>query len=631
MEILAERENQDQDATAIAQERLRQAIAYHQSGNLSQAQELYLAVLRTHPGQYDATRLMGIIAYQQNENRRAIEWYVKAISFDPTDAAVYMDLGNVLKRQGEFRAALECYERAIALRPVYPEAFTNQGNTLIECGDFAAAVASYDTAIAASSGFAQAHYGRARALRELGRLEEAIAGYDRSIACKPDYVEAYYDRGNALLDLGRPGDALESYDRAIAIKPDHAESFNNRGNALLALDRRQEALASFEIAIAIRPANAQAHNNLGKVWSELGQSDTALACYETALGIDPGLTEAYNNLGNVLVEFGRYEEAFACFERGIAVSPEDADLHWNKSLLLLLTGDFENGWDLYERRWKTKGISSRRRNFAQPVWRGSESIHGRTILLHNEQGLGDLIQFGRYARLVAARGARVVLEVPRQLQELLRTMEGVSEVVVRGSQLPPFDCHCSVLSLPYAFRTTMDSIPSAPAYLSTANEKRTTWQKILGERKRKRIGLVWSGNPEHKNDRNRSLAVEAILPFLPDTYEYICLQSEIRSEDRKALHRDGRIRFFDDAISDFSDTAALCDLVDVVVSVDTSVAHLAGALGRPTLILLPFNPDWRWLLDRRDSPWYPSVRLLRQSVRGKWNDVLRELTSSTCF
>ncbi len=613
------------DQTAIAQERLRRALAYHRAGSLAQAQELYEAVLHSHPDQYDATRLMGIIAYQRDDNARAIEWFTKAIRLEPANAAVYMDLGNALKRAGEYRAALLHYDRAIALRPEYPEAYTNRGNTLFDCGEFASAVASYEKALAINPAFAQAHYGRARASRELGRLADAVAGYERAIACKPDYVEALYDRGNALHDLGRHEDAVASYDQVLAINPTHAEAHNNRGNAMLALRREEDAFASYAQAVAIDPANAQAQNNLGKLLQARHQLDLALARYDTALRLAPGLAEAHNNRGNVLAEMKRLDESLASYDRGLAVHPADPELHWNKALLLLLAGDFKRGWPLYEWRWKRTEFATRKRPFSQPVWLGDESLEGKTILLHNEQGLGDLIQFCRYAKWVAARGAKVVLEVPRQMMGLLSKLEGVHALVATGDPLPPFDFHCSVLSLPLALERTLCEIPAMPRYLRSDEATKRRWERCLGLKELKRVGLVWSGSAGHGNDHNRSIPLSLLAPHLPKDCEYVSLQRELREGDRETLSRLPQIRYVGDDISDFSDTAALCDLMDCVISVDTSVAHLAGALGKNAYVLLPFHPDWRWLLDRFDSPWYPSVRLVRQQASGDWGSALKIL------
>src|SRR5712671_1431705 len=293
-------------------------------------------------------------------------------------------------------------------------------------------------------------------------------------------------------------------------------------------------------------------------------------------------------------------------------------------MALLLKGNIEQGFELYEWRWKTEKSKKDHRNFMQPLWLGQEALQDKTILLYSEQGLGDTIQFCRYARLVADRGANVVLEVPKPLLGLLQGLAGVSEVVEMGLPLPAFDFHCPFPSLPLAYKTTLDTIPNPVAYLQSRRDKFEFWAKKLGEKTTTRVGLVWSGSTSNKHYHDRSLDLELLLPHLHGKYDYICLQKELREVDRVPL-RSSSIRFFGDELNDFTDTAALCDLMDVVISIDTSVAHLSGALGKATWVLLPYVADWRWLLDRDDSPWYPSVRLYRQNSENNWNSVFESV------
>ena len=298
-----------------------------------------------------------------------------------------------------------------------------------------------------------------------------------------------------------------------------------------------------------------------------------------------------------------------------------------QSIILMLNGDFTNGLPLYELRWKTKELKMKSRNFSKPLWLGEESLTGKTILLHSEQGFGDTIQFCRYAKMVRNLGAKVILEVPLPLVDLLRSLDGVDELIPKDSELSDFDFHCPLLSLPLAFKTELSSIPNAPHYIYSNQVKRKYWLNKLGAPSKKRIGIVWSGSLGHSNDRNRSLRLEEIKQYLPNGFEYISLQKEIREADQSTLINSG-IGHFGPELQDFSDTAAICDLMDLVISVDTSVAHLAAALGKPTWILLPFNPDWRWLLDREDSPWYPTVRLFRQSSTQQWSSVLKRVAQN---
>jgi hypothetical protein len=295
------------------------------------------------------------------------------------------------------------------------------------------------------------------------------------------------------------------------------------------------------------------------------------------------------------------------------------------SLLHLLLGNFKDGWQGYEWRWKKDSFTSHKRSFQQPLWLGIESLQNKTILLYAEQGLGDVIQFCRYTPLVAALGAKVILEVPTSLINLLSDLDGVSQIIAYGDELPEFDFQCPLLSLPLAFKTELHSIPPVSQYITSDREKVTKWQTKLGKKIKPRVGIVWSGSIVHQNDHNRSLTLSQLIPYLHYKMEYVCLQKELRDIDKELLAQHIEIKYFGDALEDFTDTAAICELMDVVISVDTSVAHISGALSKPTWVLLPYSPDWRWLLDRDDSPWYPSVKLYRQKEIGNWDSVLENI------
>ena len=409
------------------------------------------------------------------------------------------------------------------------------------------------------------------------------------------------------------------------MRPDYAAALNNRGNTLKELKRFDEALASFDRALAVRPDYADALNNRGNTSKELKRFDEALASYDGALAVRPEHAEALNNRGNSLNEQKRFDEALASYDRALAVRPDYADAHWNESLVRLLTGDFARGWEKFEWRWKNESLNLSPRNFAQPLWLGENGIAGKTILLHSEQGLGDTIQFCRYAPLVAARGARVLLQVPESLQDLMASLAGVAQVIGSTSKLPDFDLHSPLLSLPLAFGTRLDTIPSATPYLSASSESVRSWNISLGLKYRPRIGLVWSGNPAHKNDHNRSIKLETLLPLLDIDATFVSLQKDIHADDASVLKDRSDLLNFGDKLKDFSETAGLVSNLDLVISVDTSVAHLAGALAKPVWVLLPFLSDWRWLLDRDDSPWYPTARLFRQHAAGDWSGVVGDV------
>lgn len=424
-------------------------------------------------------------------------------------------------------------------------------------------------------------------------LERALELYDQAIAADPSRAEGHYKRANVLKDLGELAAAMAAYDRAIALNPGYSQAYCNRGSVQHNLGRTGDALASYDRAIEIAPSDAFAYYNRALLLQDLGRWDEALVSYDAALAIDP----AY------------------------------ADAHYNRALCLLFQGRFEPGWIAYEWRWKNAqrlGIG-RHRTFKQPLWLGKESIADRRLLLHSEAGLGDTVQFCRYATLCAARGATVILEVPAPLLDLLAGLEGVSQIVAHGSPLPFFDFHCPLMSLPHALQTTVESIPAPHKYLHTDPQRVAQWHRTLGGRTRPRIGLAWSGNPDNPIDRRRSIPLADWAAHLPPEFQYFCLQTQVREADAEALDASESIfRFADDAL-DFASTAALCECMDLIVTIDTSIAHLAGALGRPTWVLLPEPPDWRWMRGRLDSPWYPTLKLYRQSSPGRWEDVLGQV------
>lgn len=467
-------------------------------------------------------------------------------------------------------------------------------------------------------------FNHAVSLRNAGYLTEAAAACHEILAHQSAHFETLQMLGEIEYQCGRPEHALLWFDKAL--KADSRSSFAhyNRGLILQALKRFEEAMASYNRALALDAGFAKAYNNRGNVLNELGRLEAALQNYDRAIAVKPDYAVAYNNRGNVLKEQGQWEAALQSYDHAIALQPDYAGACYNKGFLKLLLGDFEAGWPLYEWRWKIdqKDIV---RNFKQPLWLGDESVADKSILLYPEQGLGDVIQFVRYVPMVEALGAKVILEVPGPLVSLIKTLKGTFRVVEKGESLPAFDLHCPIMSLPLAFRTTIETIPAEVPYLGVSPQKRVELQTQLGPKIRRRIGLAWSGFAGHTNDRNRSIALRMLEPLLSLDVEYHSLQKEIRPDDEATLREYTQIQSHKDHISDFADTAALISEMDLVISVDTSVAHLAGALGKPVWILLPYSPDWRWLTERADSPWYPTARLFRQQQPIDWANVVARI------
>ena len=474
------------------------------------------------------------------------------------------------------------------------------------------------------------------ALQEQNQLTEALALFNQFLAAQPGHALAHYKRGMVLKGLGQLEQALASLDAALQLQPDYAECLANRGVLLQEMQRPDEALACYDRALQYAPRSALLHYNRGTVLEKMQRHAEALATYEQAIALNPGHAIVHYNRGVVLERLLRHTEAIASYDHAIALQPDYPGAELNRALCLLVTGNFEQGWPAYEWRWKSDPLDKEIR-FTEPPWLGQQSLSGKTLLLHAEQGYGDTLQFCRYTRLLAAMGARLVLEVPRGLVLLMATLEGVVAVSEQGAPHHPYDYHCPMLSLPLACKTRLDNIPATVPYLKTTAAKRQLWSQRLddklgeklGDRLRghPRIGLTWSGNPEHDNDQQRSIPLATLLQHLPSGFAYVSLQQEVRASDHAALEHSGMAHFGAD-IEDFSDTAALVESLDLVISVDTSVAHLAGALGKETWLLLPYVPDWRWLLGREDSPWYPSLKLWRKAADQQWAPVLQRVAEA---
>jgi tetratricopeptide (TPR) repeat protein len=526
-----------------------------------------------------------------------------------------------LHRRGRIEAAAARYAEVLRDSPGHRDALHMLGVALHQLGQHDQALGFIEAALAIRpDAMALSNLGLVQTALE--RFDEAVRSCDRAIALAPDCAAAFNNRAAALISLRRYAEALESCDRAIALKPDYAEALSNRGFALTNLRRFAEALDSCERAIALRPDFAEALNNRGVALVDLRRHAEALRSYDRAIGLRPGYADAFGNRAIALAEIERFDEALRDHERAIALAPESAEAHFNLALCRLTNGDFESGWREYEWRWRKDDRRASLRRFAQPLWTGAADPEGRTVLLHAEQGLGDTIQFCRYASLVADRGARVVLEVQGALAGLLRSLAGPHAVIAKGEPLPPFDLHCPLLTLPLAFGTALATIPCRTPYLSADAAKLAQWRERLGPRGGRRVGLAWSGQLLNRNDHRRSIPLALLAEALPPGVEAHSLQKEIRPADQATLAAHGRITDHSARLADFDDTAALVAQMDLVVSVDTSVAHLAAALGKPTWVLLQHVPEWRWLVGRSDSPWYPTARLFRQPDFDDWESVV---------
>ena len=460
--------------------------------------------------------------------------------------------------------------------------------------------ARFDTALVLIQSALKNDMSRAEGFASLGlvfhflhRFKEALVSYDEGLALDPLNTELLNRRGVALLELGRPLAALESFERVLATDPSHFDALGNYGNALIKLNRPQQAIAAYDRALVIAPENAQ----------------------------------LLTNRAVALRRLDRPREALMSASRALVSKPDFAQARFVESVARLTLGDFAAGWRGYEARWQVGLLASQRRNFTAPLWLGQETpkvlLDGKTILLHAEQGFGDTIQFARYAPLLARRGAKkVVLEVQRELVPLLSCMAGVDAVIPRGQTLPAFDMHCPLLSLPLAFATELATIPAGVPYIAPPHQRISAWRDRMPQR-RPLIGLAWSGDRGHDNDLNRSIGLETLAPLLdlPDV-AFLSLQHDMRERDLPILQKSPNVFSIEPKFSDFADTAAAVSLLDAVIAVDTAVAHLAAAMAKPLLLLLPFAADFRWLRERQDSPWYPTARLYRQPKFGDWESAI---------
>jgi tetratricopeptide (TPR) repeat protein len=493
-------------------------------------------------------------------------------------------------------------------------------------GAFADAIPLIERLIERHPNFSDAHNNLGVALQGLKRSAEAVPHFERAIALAPDHPEAHHNLGRAQESLGRLAEARACYERAVALRPDYAVAHNALG-ALLAPNDPDQALASFARAIAARPAYADALNNMGIALQALGRNEEAVASYRQALAIKPDNADAYNNLGLALRGLNRLEEAIGCFELAQAIKPDHVDAQLGEGLVRLALGDYAAGWKKYVWRHLTANFSHGKKRPPQPLWLGNWDVSGKTLLLHGEQGLGDTIMFARYVPLVAQRGAKIVLAVQRPLAALMTTLKGVSTIRAQGEPVPPFDGFCPLPTLPLVFQTSVETIPANVPYLSAPADRLAKWRPVLQALPRPRVGLMWAGaqSPIYR----RTIPLRLLLPlFELREFHFVALQKELPKEDAPFLDSTGMATFLGERQADLADAAAMIAMLDLVITIDTSIAHVAGAMGKPTWVLLPFSADWRWLRERTDSPWYPSARLFRQPAIGDWASVVAQVAKA---
>ncbi len=606
----------------IIQQKLAEAIALLQRRDFAAAEAGFLTILKRDPRNFDALHYAGVAAAQAERLEEGAAFIRRALAINPRHAAAQGNLGFALIRLGQYEEALPSLDRAVAMDPKAANAHHNRGFALLRLKRLDQAVAALDRAIALKPDNAEAHNDRACALMDQFKLEDALASSEEALSFRPDAPSFLVNNALILCDLQRPAEALAAAEAALRIRPEDTAALTVRAQALLALGRPTEGLATIDSALKINPSSVQGYLWRSAALILLGQPELALMATETARTLAPQDASAHRGYGFALGNLNRLEEALVSYDHALSLLPDDREALWNRALALLALGRFEEGWLGYEyRNLRHKTLAARK--YPKPLWWGKEPLKDQRLYIYWEQGLGDTIQFARYALLAAAAGAKVAFSVQDPLLRLLRGFEPAVTVIGQNEAPTEFDLHCPLLTLPLAFGTRLETIPAwEEGYLKAPSEDVARWNQRLPAGRR--IGLVWSGNQTHANDANRSLSLAKISPLFQPGDVWVSLQKEVREADRAALEASGILNVSAE-LGDFADTAALISALDLVISVDTSVAHLAGALGKPVWLMVPFAPDFRWLLDREDTPWYPKMRLFRQRRAGDWDGVIARI------
>ena len=615
-----------------AQAWLNYAKSCFDLGRYQDALAYYDYALNLNPNNYEAWSNKAFVLYTLERFTDAYTASEKALSLNLNYFEAFNNKGISLHALGRYEEALSEYNKALSIRPNYCEALINKGITFHSLGYYADALLSYDAALNFNQDSFQAWLNKGLLFFSQNNYDVALSCYDKALTINPNYYEAINNKGLVLKHNKRYIESLHYFDHAIKLHPDRYDSQSNRASVLFDLKEYQLALIQCNKALNLKPNFYEPYNNRGLILIGLGQHDEAIKNFDIALGLEPNNHEVWNNRGFALHQLNRNTEAIESYNYAISFKPDYYDALWNKSLALLIEGNFEEGLPLYEYRWKSEKILNRIggiRKFDEPLWLGQSPLKNKIIFIYGEQGLGDFIQFSRYVSLLIDQGANVILEVPKILIKLLENLENLCQIICEGDDLPSFDYHCPIMSLPLAFKTTLKSIPHKSNYLNLDIDHRMYmyWQDKLRFCKKPLVGLAWSGNIGHQNDQNRSIPLKDILNYLPHQFDYTCIQKDIRPSDQFILDSNPQIFNFANDFHDFTDTASLINCLDLIITVDTSVAHLSGALGVKTFLLLPHAPDWRWLLNREDSPWYTSMKLYRQKEFGNWDEVLKRVTS----
>ena len=574
------------------------------------------------------SRGLWVPAFAGTTEKNEVRMNTKTAPFDVNRA---FQEAFALQRQGKLRDAEKVYARVVKAAPDYFDALNMLGTVKAQLGRLGEAHRLLSAAVRINPNAPGGWANLGQVLYALKRHQEALDCFDKAHALKPDDLDMLHQHANVLLGLGRHQEAIAEFGQVLSRAPGHAEARINCGIAHAALGSLEQAVTEFDSALSVVPGHAGAHYNRGLALHDLGRYEAALGAHERVLAAAPDHAGAWLHRGRALAALNRLDEAVASYGRAGALQKDNPDIHFSEALALLTLGDYRRGFEKYESRWRRSGMPAPKSR-GRPLWLGEYPLARKTVLLHAEQGLGDTIQFARYVPMLAATGAKVVLEVQSELTALLARLDGNIAVIARGETPPPFDVHCPLGSLPLALKTDLDHVPAPIPYLSADDASLAKWSGRLGPRPR--IAIAWSGNASHFNDRNRSVPFSCLGPLFglqagtqAQAARFISIQRDVRGEDAEALAAEKRVSHVGGELQNFTDTAAVIALADLVIAADTAVAHLAGAMGRPLWVLIPFAPDWRWTLDGDSSPWYPTARLFRQTAIGDWNGVIARVAA----
>ena len=619
------------------QNKFEEAISNQKLGKIAAAKKEYEYIINILPNHFASLYLLGIIYLQEGAYKNANEMLKRALQFDSSNVSILFGIALADYEQGNYDESLEKLNKIIEVNADYSDAYFQRGLVCQKKGLYVDAMYSYSKYLFKVNSNEVAYFNIGLVLQKLEKYEESLENFNNALLINPKYTECHLSKGVSLQKLDRIGEAISSFDDAIKINPKYADAYYNKAFALQVIDRLGEALENYQKSIHLNSNMIDSIMNIGSILKMQNKNEDALEFFKTVIAKDENNYMAYFNIGVCYQELNMLELCLQNYDKAIEINPYYYEALWNKANALLLMGNYTEGWKFFEYRWNREINKCGKTEYVKPLWLGDQDITDCIVLLHAEQGLGDTIQFCRYAKRVKEECKKVILSVPHELLELLGNLEGVDQIIAQGDSLPDYDFHCPLMSLPYAFKTTIESIPDKRKYIKADPSKIFYWAQKIKKYEGLKVGVVWSGGyrPDHPEvwevNKRRNVPLQLLASFLSGVNcYYFSLQkgepaeSEIIGYEDKYWEKGNFINFSKE-LKNFSDTAALIENLDLVISVDTSTAHLSAAIGKPTWIINRFDTCWRWLLNRNDSPWYESVRLYRQGKDQIWQPTLKSI------